>query len=331
MKATIQTEFGGWNLKYVEDFPKPQPKAGELLVKVVFAAVNPVDWKMSNNSWWGIGGLGAPVKASTPWIYGGDASGVVEAVGEGVTKFKPGDRVFYTHPIFEVGGTYAEYNTVAQSYVAHMPEGMSFEDGAALPLAGQTAIDLVNRTRVSYGETVVVTGGNGAVGSYAVQIARAAGARVLATCSEASSAKVKGLGAHFTIDYRSATPIDQQVLALTGGEGADVWIDTTTTVGGGATALATICNSLKHYGRISYCADLALPQGLSHGFAWKELEIHAVFVRYADWKVEKLANLYRDGFLKAVLDKTYSLREVLEAWNRSKSGQASGKILIKIE
>src|SRR5690606_6335993 len=130
-------------------------------------------------------------------------SGVVEAVGPGAERFRPGDEVFFTAEIFgNPHGTYAEYTVVPAAIVAPMPKSLSHEEAAAVPLAGGTAYEaIVRRLQVRPGETVLIHGGAGGVGHFAVQIARAAGARVLATASTGNLDVLRSLGADAAIDY----------------------------------------------------------------------------------------------------------------------------------
>jgi threonine dehydrogenase-like Zn-dependent dehydrogenase len=195
MRAMILTEFGGPDKFALREMPIPQPGPKELLVRVHATSVNPVDFKLrKNGSWAGI---------VPPAILGYDVSGVVEEVGEGVVDFEPGNEVYYTPEIAGGQGSYAEYHVVDEAIVAPKPTNLSHVEAAAIPLAGGTAwAALIERAGASLGETVLVHGVGG-VGSMAVQIANAAGARVLASCGYYMLNDAETLGAYQAINYES--------------------------------------------------------------------------------------------------------------------------------
>ena len=172
----VTPQFGGADLFEERDVEKPYPGPGEVLVRVVAAGTNPVDAKFR--------AAGDSIGLEAPIVLGADISGVVEEVGAGVTDLEPGDEVYYTPEVFGPGsnGAYAEYHAAKADIVAKKPASLSHEEAAAVPLAGGTAYEaIVRRLAVRVGETVLIHGGAGGVGSFAVQIAKAAGARVLAT------------------------------------------------------------------------------------------------------------------------------------------------------
>src|SRR5215218_9901770 len=185
----VTPQFGGPDFFEERDVERPRPGAGEVLVRVVAAGTNPVDAKLRANG--SSAGLEAPI------ILGADISGVVEEVGPGVTDLAPGDEVYYTPEILgaDSNGAYAEYHVALASIVAKKPASLSHEETAAVPLAGGTAYEaIVRRLAVRVGETVLIHGGAGGVGSFAVQIAKASGARVLATASHHNQGVLKELG-----------------------------------------------------------------------------------------------------------------------------------------
>ena len=198
MYAMIIEETGGPEvLKFAEiDTPVPQP--GELLIQVAYAGVNPADWKNRQ------GFLTQFRPYSFPYIIGFDAAGVVAALGEGVTGFAVGDRVFTPTNHGQGGqGSYAEYVLASADRVAHIPPGLGFAEAAALPVAALTAWQaLFDRGGLEAGQTAMIHGGSGGLGSFAVQFARWAGARVAATCSTANVEYLQSLGVERVIDYR---------------------------------------------------------------------------------------------------------------------------------
>src|ERR671920_880711 len=230
MRAMVTPRFGGPELFEERDVESPVPRPGQVLVKVLAASTNPVDTKLRADG--SFAGLEPPV------ILGADVSGVVEEVGPGVADLAPGDEVYYTPEIFGPGsnGAYAEYNVADADIVAKKPASLSHEEAAAVPLAGGTAYEaIVRRLCLRVGETVLIHGGAGGVWSFALQIAKAAGARVLATAGTENQETLKALGADVAIDYK-IQDVREVALDDSGGEGVDAVLDT---VGGG-----TIVNSI---------------------------------------------------------------------------------------
>jgi NADPH2:quinone reductase len=218
MKAVRIHEYGGPEVLVYEDVDTPSPGAGQVLVRVRAAAVNPVDVAVRRNSF--------PTPKQPPKTLGSDGAGVVEAVGPDVEGLSPGDEVFFTGLGVGSEGSYAEYALIAAVQAVPKPAGVTFEEAASLGVAFSTAwYGLVRRAALTAGETVLVQGGAGGVGSAAVQLARARGARVLATVgSAANAARVGELGADETID-RSVADVVAEVKRLTDGKGVDVVLE----------------------------------------------------------------------------------------------------------
>jgi NADPH:quinone reductase-like Zn-dependent oxidoreductase len=193
MKAVVAHEYGGPEVLKYEDAPRPEPKENELLVRVIGCGVNPADPLVIS------GRLAKEFGTHLPLIPGYDVAGVVEKTGAKVTKFKKGDAV-YGYALF--GGGWAEYAVLAENEAALKPKSTTFTDAAAVPLAALTAWQaLIDVAKLSPGQTVLVHGGSGGVGSFAVQIAKARGSRVIATASTANQDLLKQLGGDVAIDY----------------------------------------------------------------------------------------------------------------------------------
>src|SRR5688572_15177248 len=189
--------FGGRDVLKVEQAPRPAPGDGELLVRVHAAGVNPVDWKIRKS------GARGWLDVKTPYVPGFDVSGVVESLGAGVTRFKPGDAV-YAMLDLRRGGGYAQYAVVKESEAATKPENASHVEAAGVPLAALTAWQaLFDTADLQPGQTVLVHGGAGGVGSFAVQLAKWKGAKVVATASKQNHEFLKQLGVDEVIDYKS--------------------------------------------------------------------------------------------------------------------------------
>ncbi|MFL6589135.1 MAG: NADP-dependent oxidoreductase [Chthoniobacterales bacterium] len=193
MKAIVAHEYGGADVLKYEDAPRPEPKENELLVRVIACGVNPADPLVIS------GVMAKQFGTHLPLIPGYDVAGVVETTGGKVTKFKKGDSV-YGYALF--GGGWAEYAVLAEGEAALTPKSMTFTDAAAVPLAALTAWQsLIDTAKLTAGQTVLVHGGSGGVGSFAIQIAKAKGAKVIATASTANQELLKQLGADVAIDY----------------------------------------------------------------------------------------------------------------------------------
>jgi NADPH:quinone reductase-like Zn-dependent oxidoreductase len=193
MKAIVAHEYGAPEVLKYEDAPRPEPKENELLVRVIACGVNPADPLVIGAE------LAKEFGTHLPLIPGYDVAGIVETTGAKVTKFKKGDAV-YGYALF--GGGWAEYAVLAENEAAIKPTSTTFTDAAAVPLAALTAWQcLIDAAKLSAGQTVLIHGGSGGVGSFAIQIAKAKGAKVIATASTANQDLLKQLGADVAIDY----------------------------------------------------------------------------------------------------------------------------------
>jgi NADPH2:quinone reductase len=215
VKAVRIHGYGGPEVLVYEEVPTPDPGPAQILVKVAAATVNPVDVSVRENRF--------PTPKQPPKILGSDGAGVVERMGAEVRSAKPGDRVAFSGLGIGSEGSYAEYALIAETQVVHMPDGLSFVDAAAIGMAFPAAYyALVTRGALREGETVLVQGASGGVGSASVQLARALGARVLATASGPGAAElVLSLGAEAVIDFRT-DDVPARVMELTDGKGADL-------------------------------------------------------------------------------------------------------------
>src|SRR5690606_15200981 len=179
MKAQILKSFGGPNAFELSEVAKPVPQAGQVLVRVHATSINPLDYQVRRGDYVDYVPL--------PAITGHDVSGVVEAVGPGVTSFVPGEEVWYTPQIFHGSGSYAEYHVAAEGIVGKKPPALSHLEAASLALVGGTVWEaLVVRAALRVGESILVHGGAGGVGHVAIQMAKAMGARVFTTVREAN-------------------------------------------------------------------------------------------------------------------------------------------------
>jgi NADPH:quinone reductase len=315
MKAMVVSRFGGPEVLELRELARPEPGPGDLLVRVMAAGTNPVDAKLRANAHW--------ARLAPPVVIGYDAAGVVEATGPGVTDFVPGDEVYYTPEIVgNPDGSYAEYERVSASIVARKPRNLSFVEAAAIPLAGGTAWEaVIRRLALRPGETVLIHGAAGGVGSFAVQFAKAAGARVLATASPENHALLRELGADVTIDYHTS---DATRVALdeTSGRGADAAFDIE-----GTDRVARCLPGLRAFGRI---ACILPPQGDLGLLYARNIALHGVFLTRERARLEELRAVFERGLARPVIDRVLPLERAKEAHERLDTHHGRGKIVLEV-
>jgi NADPH:quinone reductase len=314
MKAMVITSFGGPEVFEQREVAKPQPGPHDLLVRIVATSANPCDFQTRRGDY--------EAYVTCPAIIGIDVSGVVEAVGSDAGKFKTGDEVFYMMELFTRPGTFAEYNLVDESIVALKPQNITHFEAASLPLAFSTAYGcLIERARLQVGETALIHAGAGGVGSAAVQLAKAAGAKVFTTCSTRNIEYVQSLGADLVIDYKVQN-YEDVVNRETGGVGVDVVLDT---VGGNTVERSPFV--LKNHGRFVSIVDIPAPQNLLE--AWgRNIDMMFFFVEPAGHKIEVLRKLVERGKIRPFVNSVLPLTEVGEAQRRLEQGGIQGKIVL---
>jgi NADPH2:quinone reductase len=307
--------FGGPDVFEMREVERPSPGPGEVLVRVLYSGTNPVDAKLrADASWAGL---------EPPLVLGYDVSGVVEEVGPGVNELKLGDEVYYTPEIFgNANGSYAEYNVVPARIVAPKPGVISHEEAAAIPLAGGTAWEaIVRRLQLRPGETVLIHGGAGGVGSFAVQIAKAAGARVLASASGRNQETLRELGADATIDYTTEDAVEV-ALRETNGAGVDAVFDTVGEDLIGRSAAAT-----RPFGRMT-C--ILAPGGDLTMVSVKNQTIHGVFLTRERERLEEMNRAIEQGLVRPLISEVLPLEEVGRAHERLDTGHGTGKIVLRV-
>jgi len=301
----------------VIDLPKPQLRPGTLLIRVSAAGMNPFDWKMID------GILDGHMPHQFPMIIGVDGAGVVEAVGEGVTRFKPGDKIFgqFIHsPIGE--GSYAEYAIVPEkAAISHAPSSIPLETAAAVPTSGMTAQQLLEHAGLQKGQTLLIVGATGGVGSFAVQMAAAAGLNVIATAgSDAAAARIQGLGATAVIDYKKASVTEQVKAAYP--NGIDGLIDLMSNKEDFNAHIALVKEGGAAFTTAIVADDNALKARHLKGGNFETKSTPA--------SLDKLTALIDAGKLKVPAETIISLEEVPAALAQSRQGRGKGKTVIKI-
>ena len=307
MKAVRMHDYGKADVLVLEDVPRPEPKPGEVLVKIHAAGVNPVDWKVR------AGQLGKS-KARLPMTLGGEIAGVVESCGADVKGFKAGDEVWSLLPLAHWGG-YAEYVTVAESDLARKPKSLDFVHAAGVPLAALTAWQaLVDTAGLKEGQTVLIHAGAGGVGHFAIQIAKARGAKVIATASAKHLAFLKELGADVTIDY-TAQKFEEVA------KDVDVVLDS---IGGETQARSRGC--LKKGG---YLVSIVWPPD---GKKLEELGLKGslMLVKPDVKELDELTKLIEAKKLKCVVSEIVPLAEAKRAHELSEAGHTQGKIVLQV-
>ena len=332
MRAVLMTAAGGPEVLQPAEVPDPE-LAGrhDVLIRLRAASVNPADYKLRQYGTFG---------NVLPAILGWDGAGVVERTGPAVTRFGPGDEVYFCDGGFgPTPGTYAELKVVDERYLARKPERLSFAEAAAAPLVTITAWEaLRERARVSAGQTVLVQAGAGGVGHMSVQIARLAGARVATTVSPGPKTELAAsLGAELCIDYRNQD-VGDKLRSWAGTDGADVVHDTV----GGKTF--TACFGLtRPYGDLvsnveSPWEDAAVEathtRNLRVSFTW--MPAPSVYGWPAQRErqrgiLEQAAAHFDAGELRVQVGATFPLAQAADAHRALEAGQVIGKAVLTID
>lgn len=316
MKAVVLTRFGGPDAFELREVPVPATGPRQVRVRVHATALNPLDSQIRRGDY--------ADQVELPAIIGHDVSGFVDQVGSDVTEFRVGDEVYYTARIFGGPGSYAEYHVADVDIVARKPVNISHAEAASVSLVGVTVWEgLVERARLQVTETVLIHGGAGGVGAIAVQVAKAIGARVLATARGSDAAFVEGLGASAVIDFEREDYVDA-VNRLTDGKGVDVVLDTL-----GRDTLSRSPRILREDGRVVTLVDTAMPQNLID--AWgRNATYHFVFSRQNSSKLDALTRLIERGLVVPQVGMEFPLDEVARAHARSEEGRIKGKIVLRV-
>jgi NADPH2:quinone reductase len=318
MKAIRVHEFGGPEVLKLEEVPTPKPGPGEVLVRVHAAGVNPYDTYMRAGTY--------AIKPPLPYTPGSDAAGVIESVGDGVTRVKPGDRVYTAKT---QSGAYAEYALALESQVYRLPDNISFAQGAALWVPYGTAFTALNHHgNAKAGETVLVHGASGGVGSAAVQFARAQGLRVMGTAStDKGRDMVKKEGAHFVFDHSKAGYTDE-IMKTTGGKGVDVILEMTAHLNLAADLKLLALNGrvvvIGNRGEITINPrDLMSRRGSARGFTlWAATDAEAKEMHAA------IAAGLENGTLRPVVGKEMPLKDASKAHVDILAPGSHGKIVL---
>jgi NADPH:quinone reductase-like Zn-dependent oxidoreductase len=310
MRAIVRDRYGPPEVLELREREEPRVGDQDVLIRVRASSVNPADWFFLTGTPWPLRLVSGLLRPREP-VLGMDVSGEVIATGPRVTRFRPGDEVYG-----EISRAWAEQACAPEDRLAHKPAGLTFEQAAAAPMAGVTALQaLRDKGRVQPGQKVLVNGASGGVGTFAVQIARAMGAEVTGVCSAANAALVRSLGATHTVDYAredftrgrydvifdlvGSAPLQACLGALTP---AGIYVSSVGRLGWIAQALLA---SLR--GRVAVLVTQATPGNL-----------------------RALGELMESGAVRPVLDRQYALAEAPEALRRQGQGHARGKTTLTV-
>jgi NADPH:quinone reductase-like Zn-dependent oxidoreductase len=304
MKAIRIHEFGGPEVLKYEDIHEPQPGPGEIRIKIIASGVNPIDWKIRRGL---IGGV------TLPMIVGLDVAGIVDAVGQGGVFFKPEEEVFAKVSIGE--GGYAEYTVVHSSQVALKPKSIGFVESAAIPTAGlaawQSIFDIAGLEK---GQSVLIHGAAGGVGTFAVQFAKWKGAYVIGTASEKNAEFLKSIGADEVIDYKN-----QRFEDLV--SNVDVVLDT---VGGDTFERSW---SVLKPGGFLVSTVASIPEGAPEKYG---VRAKTLMTQSDGKELAQIAAIIDEQKIKPVVTNVFPLTDARKAHEMSESLHARGKIVLRV-
>ncbi|MFC0643944.1 NADP-dependent oxidoreductase [Cellulomonas phragmiteti] len=307
MRAITYDRYGGSDVLQLTDRPEPRLGPDSVLVRARAASVNPVDWKVR------AGYLDALMDVQFPVVPGWDVAGVVERVGQDATEFEVGDEVYgYVRRDWVHGGTFAELVAAPVRTLARKPASLTFEEAAAVPLAGLTAYQSIERAGVHAGQTVLVHAAAGGVGQFAVQILRARGARVVGTASARNHDHLRGLGAE-PVEYGDGLVDRVRALAP---DGVDVVLDY------GADDLVGTTRALL--------ADGGTVASIVEAAARTELGGHLVWVRPSTADLDALTRLIDDGAVKVDVAQVFDLADTAAAHDLVAEGHVRGKVVVRV-
>jgi NADPH:quinone reductase-like Zn-dependent oxidoreductase len=321
LKAVVRTKYGSPDLLRLQEIDKPEPKDNQVLIRVHAASVNPIDWHLLRGVPYLIRLLGFGIFKPKNQILGIDAAGRIEAIAKDVTQFKIGDDVYGA-----AIGSFAEYSCARETRLAMKPANLTFEEAAAVPVAGLTALQaLRDHGRIREGQCVLINGASGGVGTFAVQIAKAFGAHVTGVCSGKNLEMVRSLGADEVSDYTKED-------IWTSGREYDLIVDNAAfqptrkslqalKTGGIYVGVGGTSSSISALKSIIFSPLLAKMKG-------RKVVSFLADVNQADLII--LNKLFEAEKVVPVFDRKYSLSETAEAIRYVEKGHARGKVIITI-
>lgn len=332
MKAMVIDQYGKAPMCLAE-VPTPEINEYEVLAEIHAASINPIDFKIRD------GKVKLLIQYKMPLILGNDFSGVVVKVGEKVTRFKVGDEI-YARPRKSKIGTFAEYISIHEDDIALKPKNLSFEEAASIPLVGLTSYQALHDImQLQKGQKILIHAGSGGVGTFAIQLAKAMGATVATTASEAGADLVTSLGADKVINYKKENfeailKNYDAVFDTLGGKTLEKSFEIIKE-GGKIVSVSGRPNArfAKEYGAGFF--KTLLFSAASHKLTALEKKHHAqysfLFMKPSGEQLRIIADLIESGKIKPIIDRTFSFEEAQKAMEYAESGRAKGKIIVKMK
>jgi NADPH:quinone reductase-like Zn-dependent oxidoreductase len=308
MKAIVAHQYGGPEVLKYEEAQRPKPNENEILVRVIAAGVNPVDGMIVS------GMFSKEKKLGSPMIPGGDIAGIVEETGAKITKFKNGDAI-YAYLSLKNNGGYAEYAVAHENEAAAKPKSISYVEAAAVPIVALTAWQaLVDSAKLGAGQRVLIHGGSGGVGTFAIQIAKVRGAKVFATASTANQEFLKELGADVAIDYTKQKFEDVA-------KDVDVVLDSV-----GKDTLARSYAIVKKGGFIATLVSRLDQAELDK----RGIRGESISVKPNSQELAQIGKLIDEKKIKVIVSQTFPLADAIKAEEQVATGHTRGKIVLKV-
>ncbi len=332
MKAMVIDQYGKAPMRLAE-MPTPEINEYEVLAEIHAASINPIDFKIRD------GKVKLLIQYKMPLILGNDFSGVVVKVGKKVTRFKVGDEI-YARPRKSKIGTFAEYISIHEDDIALKPKNLSFEEAASIPLVGLTSYQALHDImQLQKGQKILIHAGSGGVGTFAIQLAKAMGATVATTASEAGANLVTSLGADKVINYKKENfeailKNYDAVFDTLGGQTLEKSFEIIKD-GGKIVSVSGRPNArfAKEYG--SGFFRTLLFSAASHKLTALEKKHHAqysfLFMKPSGEQLRIITDLIETGKIKPIIDRTFSFEDAQKAMDYAESGRAKGKIIVKIK
>jgi NADPH:quinone reductase-like Zn-dependent oxidoreductase len=314
MKAFYLLSYGGSDSSIYGDLPDPLVGIDEVLIQVKAVSINPVDYKVKS------GDLKMIVGSKFPKIIGSDFAGIVKEAGNESKSFKVGDRVYGSISIIlRRPGTFSELIAINSKKLRHIPDGMSFDEAASLPVAALTALNGLRRCKITTGKNVLINGATGGVGHFAIQIAKAKGAVVTATCSPGNAALATTLGADEIMGYgrEDLSKTENKFDAILDAYGKMEYQD--------------VCRLLKRKG--IYASTLFMPTSVFSSLLVQlvyDKKLTSSNMRSRPEDFNEIENLFNEKKLKPLIEKAFPLSKAAEAFEFAEKGKPRGKIIVNI-
>lgn len=334
MQAIANSGYGGAEVTSIIELPVPTPAEGEVQIRVAGGGLNPVDLRLRE------GALKALLPLPLPFVVGNELSGEISALGAGVTSLAVGDKVIVR--VSKTGGTgaFSQYVVQPANLVARAPTNISLVDAAGLPLAGLTALQVLDKLGVKAGDKVLITAGAGGVGLLAIQLAKIRGAHVTTTASSAGEELVRSVGADVVVDYKTTKLADldtkfTQVFDCAGGDMTDVLAATADngrviTIAGTPTPSMLDSFDLPSWKRYLVSGAIWLQsRSVRNAASARGIAYEFLFMRPDGPELQQLSDYVTAGKLRVVIDSTFKFADYADALARLESKRSKGKVVIE--